>query len=222
MIEDYNLERKGYFLLSFTEAMIKNSKVAEFYRLKEILKLKNVIVENEEFSPKSVEEQVKEKLQKDKTIVKMSKSILSPPEEDFFQLKRAEESLRVPIKRKSLMRRPVRAPLRPVENNNNIKPIATAESIELGKINPLISDPNVVTMEISEQNKKIIVTGKMGRQSTGIVLNKEEINEIIDKFSKAAKIPVQEGPLKIIYGNLILDANISPKKGSSFLIRKIR
>ena len=35
MMENHEQERRGYFLLKFTEAMIKNSKVADFYRLKD-------------------------------------------------------------------------------------------------------------------------------------------------------------------------------------------
>ena len=222
MMENHEQERRGYFLLKFTEAMIKNSKVADFYRLKEILKLNNMIVEEDYVPEKTVQEQVKEKLQKDKKISKMFKSILPPPREDLFSSRRNERPLRIPIKNPIMKRPPQRIIQRPPKHLQEIRPAATSETIELGKIDSLIKDPNVVTIETSGQNQKIVVTGKMGRQPTGIILTKEDIDEIINRFSKVAKIPTQEGSLKIVYGSLILDANISSEKNSSFIIRKIR
>ena len=51
--------------------------------------------------------------------------------------------------------------------------------------------------------------------------SKEEIEEIIKKFSETAKIPVHEGVFKVVVGKLIFSAVISNIIGSKFIIRKM-
>ena len=92
--------------------------------------------------------------------------------------------------------------------------------IDLSKINPLIKDPAVRIIE-GNPNERVIVNGSMGTRPTSILLNKEDIDQIINKFSETAKIPVNEGIYKVVVGNLILSAVISEVVGSRFVIRKI-
>jgi hypothetical protein len=95
------------------------------------------------------------------------------------------------------------------------------ESIELNKIDNLIKDPFVKTIECPGRGKNLLVTGKMGRKMTRIILTSEEINEILNKFSKATKIPVNDGFYKVAYGNLIFFSRISNLICISFEIKKI-
>jgi len=61
----------------------------------------------------------------------------------------------------------------------------------------------------------------MGIKKTGIILDKEEIDNIIQRFSRETKIPVQEGIFKVVAGRLIFLAIISEIVGSKFTIKKM-
>jgi hypothetical protein len=102
----------------------------------------------------------------------------------------------------------------------NLKPVRENQAIDLGNLNPLLNDPNVVSIECQGAGTSIFVSGSMGRKPTNILLSKEEIDEIIDTFSKNAKIPIEEGLFKVAYGGLVLTATVS-SSGSNFIIKKI-
>jgi hypothetical protein len=89
------------------------------------------------------------------------------------------------------------------------------------KLNPLIKDNAVRTIEVTP-DEKIIVSGSMGERTTNIILNNEEVNEIINKFSYVSRIPVSEGVYKVVVENLIFFAVISGVVGSRFVIQKIQ
>jgi len=96
----------------------------------------------------------------------------------------------------------------------------TAVKLDLGKLNPLLDDPAISVIESNGPNQYTIVRGRMGTKPTQIVLTKEEIDQILQTFSKKSKIPIGEGVTKIVLGNLSLSAIISPE-GSRFSIKKI-
>jgi len=62
---------------------------------------------------------------------------------------------------------------------------------------------------------------KMGIKKTNIRLSKGEIDQTIEKFSQAKKIPIHEGILKIAAGRLVLSAIISDVIDSKFIIKKM-
>ena len=103
----------------------------------------------------------------------------------------------------------------------NIKPIPTNIQIELGKLNPLIQDQNVRSIECNGPEENIIVRGNIGTKTTRIILSKEDIDQIINAFSESARIPISEGVFKIVVGRLILSAIISEVVGCKFIIRKM-
>jgi hypothetical protein len=107
-----------------------------------------------------------------------------------------------------------------VKNVKDIKPVVSKTAINLGKLNPLLKDPFVKTIESNGQNQKVVVTGRMGRKNTSINLNKNEINSIIQTFSQTAKIPISEGFFKAAVGDLILSAIVS-EQNPRFIIKKI-
>ena len=53
------------------------------------------------------------------------------------------------------------------------------------------------------------------------ILSKEEINEIIIKFSQASKIPTHEGVFRVAVGKFIFSAIISDVISSKFIIQKM-
>jgi hypothetical protein len=102
-----------------------------------------------------------------------------------------------------------------------LKPIPVpGVEIDLGKINPLIKDPAVRIIE-GNPDERVIVTGTMGTKMTDIILNKEDIDRIINKFSQLSKIPTDEGVYRVAVGNLILAAILSEVISSRFIIRKM-
>jgi len=101
-----------------------------------------------------------------------------------------------------------------------LKPIPTRREIDLGSLNPLVNDPLVKNIECNGSDKNIIVEGSMGRRTTAIKLDRKEIDEVIEKFSRAAKIPVSEGIFRVVYGRFTFSAIISEMVSSKFIIRK--
>jgi len=102
-----------------------------------------------------------------------------------------------------------------------IQPVPVNKDIELGKLNPLVNDPMVKIIECYGPGENLVVVGGMGMKKTGIILKKEEIENIIKKFSEETKIPVQEGIFKVVAGRLIFLAIISEIVGSKFIIKKM-
>jgi hypothetical protein len=102
-----------------------------------------------------------------------------------------------------------------------IQPVPMNKEIELGKINPLINDQMVKIIECYGPGENIVVQGNMGIKRTGIILDKEDINNIIERFSKETKIPAQEGIFKVVVGKLIFMAIISNVISSKFIIKKM-
>ena len=103
----------------------------------------------------------------------------------------------------------------------DVKPIPSYKEIDLRKINSLVRDPLVKIIECNGPDEKIVVMGQMGRKNTTIILNKEEIEDVIKKFSEATKIPISEGIYKVVIGKLILSAMVSEVIGSKFIITKM-
>lgn len=108
------------------------------------------------------------------------------------------------------------------ERFHYISPSPTKKEIDLGKLNVLVQDPNVKTIECDGPDERIFVTGIMGKKPTSIMLSAEEIDEVIQKFSEESRIPLQKGVFKVAVGGLILSSVISEVVGSRFVIRKMK
>lgn len=93
--------------------------------------------------------------------------------------------------------------------------------LELGKLVPFLKDRNVKTIEIEGPDQVIYVKGTMGKKPTGEKLTAEEIDQILDTFSKVGKVPKVEGLFKVATSNLILTAMVSESIGSRFIIKKM-
>lgn len=102
-----------------------------------------------------------------------------------------------------------------------LKPYPTGIEIDLGKINPLVLDQAVQTIECNGAEQNIVVKGRMGTKPTQIILSNEDINYVLQSFATSSKIPLHEGVYKIAVGKLILSAIVSDVIGSKFIIRKM-
>lgn len=213
MEETFSDDFKRLFLIKFTEELIKHSAT------KDITKLKSII-------------ELKEKRRIEKLIQKKRGQFI--PEqgaaEEKQEIKKEELAVGGKVKPQPLVKPAVmqmtRPPLLIAEPKlpphlEYLKPVpATTANIDLLKLNPIMKDPSVRMIE-GNPDEKIKVTGTMGTKETDIVLNKEEINQIINKFSELSKIPLSEGVYRVAVGNLVLSAIISEVIGSKFVIKKV-
>ncbi|MCK9595790.1 hypothetical protein M0R19_01240 [Candidatus Pacearchaeota archaeon] len=202
MENTFSNEFKRFFLIKFTEELIRQSAKKDIIKLQEIIELK------EEKKRKKIVPQKKEQI-KLKTPELISnkaikpKPIIRPATQQIMQ-----PSLLIP------------EPKLP-SHLEYLRPVATSGiDIDLMKINPLIKDPAVRVIE-SNPDEKVKVTGAMGVRETGIILSKEDIDRVIDKFSQISKIPKAEGVYRVAVGNLVLSAIISDTVGSRFMIKKM-
>jgi hypothetical protein len=221
MLKQTSKNFKALFLLQFTKELIRSS---ETYRKLKIKKeVHSVVKEGEarekergELKPKrrEIKEIVKEKIKGD---IKRATQL----EREGIPLELATLSRPPPIRirqRPKILRIPE---LRLPPTVQHIRPIPTRKEVDIGKLNPLVNDPLVRTIECNGPDEKIIVGGTMGRKYTNIILGKEEIDEIIKRFSEETKIPLQEGVFKVAFGKLIISALISNIVGSKFIIQKM-
>ena len=139
---------------------------------------------------------------------------------ELEQRKRSQQLVRPSIRpRKKILRVP-KTKLPP--HLQYLKPTPTrGVEIDLGKLNDLAKDPMVKDIECNGSGKNVLVRGSMGEKKTSIILTREEIDEIIQRFSEISKIPTHEGFFKVVVGNFIFSAIISSVTGSKFIIKKM-
>lgn len=95
------------------------------------------------------------------------------------------------------------------------------EGFNLGKVDLLLKDPLIKMIECEGIDKELIVK-KNGRIfKTKIIMNQNEIKEVLDSFSKEAKIPVIGGIFKAVVGDLIISALVSEVVSSKFIITRM-
>ena len=219
MLQQTSEDFRRNLILEFTKEIIKNT---ETYKTTIITKeVKKILYQKKEIKeiPKKINIPliVYEKIKEDKERVLQ----LKKAEQEFGpkQISRMRSIPRVQLQGHPRQTRIPESML--PETVGNLKPMPTSQSINLDKLEVLIRDPLVRTIECNGSDEKIVVTGLMGRKNTEIVLNANEIEGIISKFSEASRIPVSEGLFKVVFGRLIFSAMISSMVGSKFIIKKM-
>ncbi len=91
----------------------------------------------------------------------------------------------------------------------------------LAKLQSLIQDPMVLSIECPGPEKNILVRTYKKLNITRFILTDSEIDKIINYFSEQARIPVIGGILKAAVENLIISAVKSDYVGSRFIINKM-
>lgn len=240
---DFNKARK-FIILEFTKELIKNYSPEEILRLKDTLELERKLKQKTEKTKSKVKEIIQSKEEEIKKITKdMIPSVIEgknlffsgptekkEPFEGIPELKNIREGMpRADAFERSRMQNinPFRElkliipETRFPPHLEYIKPIPMNKEIDLGKLNALLNDSFVNSIECYGENQNLFVKGNFGTKKTGIILNKEEVNEIIKKFSEETKIPAQEGIFRVVVGKIIFMAIISDVVGSKFIIRKM-
>ncbi|MBU2104890.1 MAG: hypothetical protein KKF67_03935 [Nanoarchaeota archaeon] len=203
MLKDTSSRFRTLFLLQFTRELIKNSKPKEFF------------IQPKKSAPKFIPSRnisVESSLKFKKRFIAESPPLMFKPS---------------PVR--PIMKRPpsrglggfyIPEPTLP-PRLQNIYPSPTNKDIDLEKLNPLIRDPAVKIIECNGPGEKILVRGNMGTKLTSISLTQNEIDNMIERFSEEAKIPITEGVFNVAVGRLILTALISEIVSPKFVIKKM-
>ncbi len=101
------------------------------------------------------------------------------------------------------------------------EPQPKPQGFNLGKLEPILQDNSIQIIECSGPGKNVLVRKYNQPNVTKIILSQEEITDIINNFSREARIPVVGGILKAAVGSLVISAVISDFVGSRFIINKI-
>lgn len=208
---------KKFFLLEFTKELIKHSAKGEVIELERLIEKRN-----KEKKEKFIKSIIHEMNLPRKEMLDLREE----KDRDFefrkqFDFKSRTSKITTPLPRVRMRLFIPETQLPP--HLQYLKPTTATEEIEidLGELNPLIKDPAVKVIECNGPEEYILVGGTMGTKPTDIVLNKEDISHVINKFSEFSKIPVQEGVYKVVAGGLVLSAVVSEVIGSKFIIKKI-
>ncbi len=220
MLTQTNDNFRILFLLKFTAELIRSSG-GEIFELEAALndRKKGLKGEIEKVIEKS-EESREENFVKPTEVLAKEMNLDKPFSDVIFSSRQA-----VP-QRRFQGRRPLIAPLRIPEPRlpprlQYLRPIPTNVQVDLGKLNVLVRDPMVKTIQCNGPGENIIVEGGMGTKPTAIILSEDEVDGVLDEFSKVARIPIDEGVVRIVVGRLILLAVISDVVSTKFVINKM-
>ncbi len=230
-MKTFSEEFKKKFLLEFTRELIRHSPKKEIIMKEEIkddfLRLREFVESKEPIKLEIIPSKPIKNVEEIRRIEKPIPSIQIKPIEKIVK-KKPELKVKAPVK--TAPRRVVQQESRPhlfipelklPPHLEYLKPIPTPGiDIDLFKLNPLINDPAVRLIEVNPE-ERVMVTGTMGTKPTDIILNKEDIDRVINAFYEKSRIPINEGIYRVVAGNLILSAIISGVIGSKFVIKKM-
>lgn len=228
MLKTISKESKALILLEFTRELLMHSASAELFKLKRIIKEE----EMEKTAKKGninqkIRESIKEKISAPKNLENIEKPLpiiapQPPKEAETSVINPVESELGIkPIMPVRIRPRVLRIPEpRLPPRLQYLKPTAQNIQIDLPKINSLLNDPLVRTIECNGPGEKIVVTVPMIK-NTNIILSKDEISDIVQIFEEKSKIPATEGMYNVVVGRLIFSAIISDVIGSKFVIKKM-
>ena len=106
----------------------------------------------------------------------------------------------------------------PAPNLNNQQ--ETTSLLDLPKIDSLLSDPGVQTVECPGPDKPVLLYKNGAIVQSKLKLNAEEINEIMKDISEKTRIPLMSGVFKAAYGNLVITSVVSEFVGTRFIVQK--
>lgn len=174
-----------------------------------------------------------EKFRKEKNIEAekiRQKFIISQPEFGSYKQPTIHR-ITIPEK-KEISIKPIQKPVQPLSINQkpqSKKPFPERKLLinkfaplnPFKKINPFLKDPTIQLVECPGPGKNLLVKKYNKIHITRTTLSQQEINKLIDYFSKEARVPLIGGILKAAVKNIIISAIVSEFVGSRFIINKI-
>jgi hypothetical protein len=104
------------------------------------------------------------------------------------------------------------------EIHSSLPTLITVEA--LNKLNNLMLDPTVQTIECPGPGKQVTVYRSGFIQNTNIFLTTDEIKKIMSEISEITKIPIIPGVFKAALGNFVITSVVSEFVGTRFIIQK--
>ena len=92
--------------------------------------------------------------------------------------------------------------------------------INLGKLNALLSDKAVLSIECTGPAKPILINKSGTIQTTNVSLNENEIKKVIFDFAEKTRIPIEGGVFRASLDGISISAVISEFVGTRFVIEK--
>lgn len=124
---------------------------------------------------------------------------------------------------------PKQAPVRktmfsqPVKGKDEYKPSMSSQQPTtpgLLKILPLISAPDISSVECTSPGKPLLLNKYGNIQISNISLSEEEVKQILQEVSQKTRIPVITGVFKAMFDNYLFTAVVSEFVGTRFIIQK--
>lgn len=118
--------------------------------------------------------------------------------------------------------KPNQTPAKRMDEIENFVPSITEQKTDIGipKIDNILKDPKVMTVECPGPNKPVMIYKNGSIQTSNILLTGDEINNVMKNFSEKTRIPIMSGVFKAAFGNLIVTAVMSDFVGTRFIIQK--
>lgn len=223
-------EFRKYFLLKLTKELIMHVKLEEFFALNTEIRKKEPKMEmaSEEKDSQEVFKDFEMSIMNEHPITRKINELrnIPPmpqiPRSNVVQKMLGPSRVQQTVAPMPVARRPLSIPNYPLPPTvSYLKPIPVQSQIDLGKLNSVIQDPGVSSIECQGENIPLTTKGSAGKRKTNVSLTKEEISQIFETFSIEARIPLHEGVFKAAVGQLVISAIISDIVGSQFIIRKI-
>jgi len=85
----------------------------------------------------------------------------------------------------------------------------------------LLTDPSVQSIECPGFGRPVLLNKSGTIQVSNVLLNKEEIDNVMQVISKKTKVPITPGLFKAAFDNFLITAVISEYAGTRFVIQKV-
>ena len=92
---------------------------------------------------------------------------------------------------------------------------------EFGKLDTLIQNQSITTIECPGENKFIAIIRSGLKQPTRITLTAEEITRLLEKIAQEARIPLIDGVFRAAIRDFVVEAIFSDAIGTRFVIKKV-
>ena len=100
------------------------------------------------------------------------------------------------------------------------KPGQKIETVNLGKLAGILTDPSVFSIECPGPYKNLLVNRSGSIQTSALALTPEEINSVMHNISEQTRIPITPGVFRAAVQDLIVTAVMSDFVGTRFVIQK--
>ena len=209
----------------FLEEFIKRLIINSFQKISKIEKNDNLLekLETTAIIPPiiGIQKKVEEKPVQKIEVKKVEEKIIQKVEERKIQETAMERIMRplAPEQQMQRTQQPQSQPL--IQRASESKKVPGEINIPvLGRLNPILADPAVQSINCPGSDRNLLVTRRGMIQSIPLSFSTKEINEFIKDISEKTKIPLLPGLFKVVFQNLIITAIISEFVGSKFLVEK--